>query len=172
MSHMNHHFLPVLVRDPRFRAGRTTVQRGEATQAIAVFATLLEEARRMFADGVVTHKNDCLVETSLAYYEYGNALSFYYVLSSQLSYRSLTVGNASKHAITSQHAIAYARTCQQPIDCDSHNDSTRTQERQRVHTTSILAYQQPNTSTYTHTQQQQQQQHNHGEELGRSLLFG
>ena len=67
---MSHHFLPVIVRDPRFRAGRTAVQRGEAEQAIAVFATLLEEARRTFAE----HKNDCLVETSPAYYEYGNAL--------------------------------------------------------------------------------------------------
>ena len=140
MNHMNYHFLPVIVRDPRFRAGRTAVQCGKAAQAIAVFATLLEEAQRTFADGVVTHKNDCLVETSPAYYEYGNALSFYYILSSQLSYRSLTVGNASKHAITSQHAIAYARTCQQPIDCDNHNDLTHARERQRVHTTSILAY--------------------------------
>ena len=31
---MNHHFLPVIVRDPRFRAGRTAVQRGEAAQAV------------------------------------------------------------------------------------------------------------------------------------------
>ena len=130
---------------------------GEAAQAIAVFAMLQEEARWTFADGVVTHKNDCLVETSPAYYEYGNALSFYYVLSSQLSYRSLTIGNASKHAITSQHTIAYAHTYQQPIDCDSHNDLTNARERQRVHTTSILPYQQPNTSTYMRTQQQQQQ---------------
>ena len=99
MNH--HHFLPVIVRDPRFRAGRTAVQRGEAEQAIAVFATLLEEARRTFAE----HKNDCLAETSPEYYEYSNALSFYYVLPSKKSYRSLTIGNASKHA------IAYARTC-------------------------------------------------------------
>ena len=49
------------------------MQRGEAEQAIAVFATLLEEARRTFADGT-QHKNDCLVETSPAGYEYGNAL--------------------------------------------------------------------------------------------------
>ena len=70
---MKHHHLPVIVRDPCFRARRTAVQRGEAEQAIAVFATLLEEARQTFADGT-QHKNDCLVETSPAGYEYGNAL--------------------------------------------------------------------------------------------------
>lgn len=55
--------LPAVVRDARFVAGRATV--GQAN-SIAVFATLLREAKASYGD-------DSL-ETAPAYYEYGNAL--------------------------------------------------------------------------------------------------
>ena len=58
--------LPVVARDPRFRAGRTCMQQGKAEQAVSIFATLLQEARQKFGDDHV--------ETIPAYYEYGNAL--------------------------------------------------------------------------------------------------
>jgi hypothetical protein len=57
---------PVVVRDPRFRAGRKLVETGQANHAIDIFATLLAEARRTYGDASI--------ETAPAYYEYGNAL--------------------------------------------------------------------------------------------------
>jgi tetratricopeptide (TPR) repeat protein len=66
MSAPHHHHLPAVVRDPRFRAGRTLVQRGAAEQAIDIFVTLLEQARAVHGDDHI--------ETAAAYYEYGNAL--------------------------------------------------------------------------------------------------
>lgn len=58
--------LPKVVKDARFRAGRTLVRNGQASKAVDIFATLLEEARNKFGD---EH-----FETCPAYYEYGNAL--------------------------------------------------------------------------------------------------
>jgi tetratricopeptide (TPR) repeat protein len=58
--------IPIVSRDPRFRAGRTLLQRGQCEQATSIFATLLEEARTKFG-----HDS---IETAPAYYEYGNAL--------------------------------------------------------------------------------------------------
>lgn len=55
--------LPVVVRDPRFLAGRATV--GEPA-SIDVFGTLLQEA--------VSKYGEAHVEAAPAYYEYGNAL--------------------------------------------------------------------------------------------------
>jgi tetratricopeptide (TPR) repeat protein len=54
---------PVVVRDPRFVAGRATV--GEAP-SVTIFATLLQEA--------VAKYGESHIETASAYYEYGNAL--------------------------------------------------------------------------------------------------
>jgi hypothetical protein len=54
---------PVVVRDPRFVAGRATV--GEAP-SVTIFATLLQEA--------VAKYGESHIETAPAYYEYGNAL--------------------------------------------------------------------------------------------------
>jgi tetratricopeptide (TPR) repeat protein len=58
--------IPVVSRDPRFRAGRTLLQRGQCERATSIFATLLEESRTKFGQ-----EN---IETAPAYYEYGNAL--------------------------------------------------------------------------------------------------
>ena len=57
---------PVVTRDPRFLAGRKLVERGLADEAIAVYATLLEETRQQYGD--------TSIETAPAYYEYGNSL--------------------------------------------------------------------------------------------------
>ena len=58
---------PVVVRDPRFQAGRSLVQKGLAQEgAVEIFATLLEETRTKYGDSSI--------ETAPAYYEYGNAL--------------------------------------------------------------------------------------------------
>jgi len=57
---------PAVVRDARFRAGRTLIATGRSSQAVATFATLLQEARLKYGD---SH-----LETAPAYYEYGNAL--------------------------------------------------------------------------------------------------
>jgi tetratricopeptide (TPR) repeat protein len=54
---------PIVVRDPRFVAGRATV--GEAP-SVVLFATLLQEA--------VAKYGESHIETAPAYYEYGNAL--------------------------------------------------------------------------------------------------
>lgn len=59
--------LPVVVRDPRFRAGRALIEKGQSEDAIQVFATLLEESQR-------AHGSDDHLETAAAYYEYGNAI--------------------------------------------------------------------------------------------------
>jgi tetratricopeptide (TPR) repeat protein len=58
--------IPVVARDPRFRAGRTLIQRGQAGQAVETFASLLQEARTTYGEDSI--------ETAPAYYEYGNAL--------------------------------------------------------------------------------------------------
>jgi transcription termination factor NusB len=58
--------LPTVAQDPRFRAGRALVQKGQAAAAVNVFASLLEKARTTFGEAHV--------ETAPAYYEYGNAL--------------------------------------------------------------------------------------------------
>jgi hypothetical protein len=58
--------LPTVAQDPRFRAGRALVQKGQAAAAVTVFASLLETARTTFGEAHV--------ETAPAYYEYGNAL--------------------------------------------------------------------------------------------------
>lgn len=57
---------PVVTRDPRFRAGRALIERGQCEQAVDVFSTLLEEALRTYGDDNL--------ESAPAYYEYGNAL--------------------------------------------------------------------------------------------------
>ena len=58
---------PIVTRDPRFAAGRNLVKKGLATEgAIDVFATLVEEATAKYGESSI--------ETSPAYYEYGNAL--------------------------------------------------------------------------------------------------
>jgi hypothetical protein len=57
---------PVVVRDPRFRAGRKLVETGQANHAIEIFASLLADARLTYGDASI--------ETAPAYYEYGNAL--------------------------------------------------------------------------------------------------
>jgi hypothetical protein len=62
---------PVVVRDPRFVAGRATV--GQRT-AVDVFATLLQEAVRTYGDAAASSRR---IETAPAYYEYGNALLRY-----------------------------------------------------------------------------------------------
>jgi tetratricopeptide (TPR) repeat protein len=61
--------LPVIVRDPRFVAGRATV--GQRT-AVDVFATLLQDAVRTYGESATQG-----IETTPAYYEYGNALLRY-----------------------------------------------------------------------------------------------
>lgn len=61
--------VPVLVRDPRFGAGRALV--GQRT-AVDVFAALLQDAVRTY--GTDSRR---LIETAPAYYEYGNALLRY-----------------------------------------------------------------------------------------------
>jgi tetratricopeptide (TPR) repeat protein len=72
------HFIPVVVRDPRYKAGRATI--GEQT-SLDVFATLLQEA--IFKYGSDNgNADDCdnttgIIETAPAYYEYGNALLRY-----------------------------------------------------------------------------------------------
>lgn len=58
--------LPTVAQDPRFRAGRALVQKGQAAAAVTIFASLLETARTTFGEAHV--------ETAPAYYEYGNAL--------------------------------------------------------------------------------------------------
>ena len=55
--------LPVVVRDPRYKAGRALIPKEES---VDVFAILLEEARSKYGE---TH-----IEAAPAYYEYGNAL--------------------------------------------------------------------------------------------------
>ncbi|KAG7363665.1 hypothetical protein IV203_027026 [Nitzschia inconspicua] len=58
---------PVVTSDPRFRAGRTLVERGMADQgAVDMFATLLEETTQTYGESSI--------ESAPAYYEYGNAL--------------------------------------------------------------------------------------------------
>jgi tetratricopeptide (TPR) repeat protein len=54
---------PVIVRDPRFQAGRKLI--GQAP-SVEVFATLLGEARRIYGEDHL--------EAAPAYYEYGNAI--------------------------------------------------------------------------------------------------
>eukprot|EP00977_Amphora_coffeiformis_P004213 scaffold877_cov154-Amphora_coffeaeformis.AAC.5 len=58
--------VPKVVQDPRFRAGRSLVQKGKAAPAVEIFASLLEEARTTFGEDSI--------ESAPAYYEYGNAL--------------------------------------------------------------------------------------------------
>jgi hypothetical protein len=58
--------LPRVARDPRFRAGRKLVQSGQAEQAVALFASLLEECRTTYGEAHI--------EAAPAYYEYGNAI--------------------------------------------------------------------------------------------------
>ena len=58
--------LPKVVQDPRFRAGRSLVQKGKSAPAVDIFASLLEEARTTFGEDNI--------EAAPAYYEYGNAL--------------------------------------------------------------------------------------------------
>ena len=57
---------PVVVSDPRFRAGRTLVTSGQAENAVSIFATLLEHSISQFGASKI--------ECAPAYYEYGNAL--------------------------------------------------------------------------------------------------
>eukprot|EP00536_Pseudo-nitzschia_multiseries_P009336 jgi/Psemu1/297217/fgenesh1_pm.258_\ len=57
---------PVVTRDPRFSAGRKLVERGLADEAIAVYATLLEETTQQYGGDSI--------EAAPAYYEYGNSL--------------------------------------------------------------------------------------------------
>jgi tetratricopeptide (TPR) repeat protein len=54
---------PVVMKDPRFQAGRALIPK---PQAVDLFALLLEEARAKFGDNHM--------ECSILYYEYGNAL--------------------------------------------------------------------------------------------------
>ena len=58
--------LPKVAQDPRFRAGRSLVQKGKAGAAVDIFASLLEEARNTFGEASI--------ESAPAYYEYGNSL--------------------------------------------------------------------------------------------------
>jgi tetratricopeptide (TPR) repeat protein len=70
------HVIPVIVRDPRYKAGRATI--GEQT-SLDVFATLLQEAIFKYGgdnDSTETF-NSSVIETAPAYYEYGNALLRY-----------------------------------------------------------------------------------------------
>lgn len=57
---------PIIVKDPRFRAGSKLITTGRAEGAIDMFATLLEEARNKYGESSI--------ETAPVYYEYGNAL--------------------------------------------------------------------------------------------------
>jgi len=57
---------PVVTRDPRFGAGRKLVTSGTPSEAVEMFAMLLEETRHKYGDASI--------ESAPAYYEYGNAL--------------------------------------------------------------------------------------------------
>jgi len=101
--------VPAVVRDPRFRAGRTLVQKGQAEQAVDVFATLLEESRRTFGEDNI--------ETAPAYYEYGNAI-----------FRGLPVeGNGAMGEITENQREAAAATAEkraQKLESSSTNEES------------------------------------------------
>jgi tetratricopeptide (TPR) repeat protein len=58
---------PTILKDPRFMAGRSLLQRGLAKEgAIDIFATLLEEVKNKYGD--------TSIECVPSFYEYGNAL--------------------------------------------------------------------------------------------------
>jgi tetratricopeptide (TPR) repeat protein len=59
---------PSITKDPRFVAARKLVSSGKSLEgpAVEMFATLLEESRRVYGD---SH-----IQTAACYYEYGNAL--------------------------------------------------------------------------------------------------
>ena len=59
-------FLPVVVRDARFRAGRALVTSGQAMEATGTFVSLLDSCRSSFGEDDI--------ECAAVYYEYGNAL--------------------------------------------------------------------------------------------------
>lgn len=58
--------VPKACNDPRFRGGRKLMERGKPEQAVAMFATVLEEAIHKFGEDHI--------DTAPAYYEYGHAL--------------------------------------------------------------------------------------------------
>jgi tetratricopeptide (TPR) repeat protein len=58
---------PSVLRDPRFEAGRALIQQGLANEgAIEIFSTLVEEC--------IAKHGESSIETSPAFFEYGNAL--------------------------------------------------------------------------------------------------
>lgn len=58
---------PLVLRDPRFEAGRTLIQQGMANEgAIEIFSTLVEEC--------IAKHGESSIETSPAFFEYGNSL--------------------------------------------------------------------------------------------------
>jgi hypothetical protein len=85
--------LPVVLRDPRFVAGRATV--GQPT-SIDVFSTLLQEA-------VATY-GEAHIEAAPAYYEYGNALFRYAQRQQQQDHSEDTNGNQQQHTEISKEA--------------------------------------------------------------------
>jgi hypothetical protein len=57
---------PLVLRDPRFAAGRKLIQEGLAQDAIELYSTLVEEC--------IAKYGETSIETAPAFYEYGNAL--------------------------------------------------------------------------------------------------
>merc|ERR1712194_8666 len=57
---------PAVTSDPRFRAGRKLVTSSNPNAAIAMFATLVEEAEAKYGESSV--------EAAACYYEYGNSI--------------------------------------------------------------------------------------------------
>jgi tetratricopeptide (TPR) repeat protein len=95
---------PVVTRDPRFRAGRSLVQQGLASDAVRMFATLLEE---------VTSRYSANIEAAPAYYEYGNALLREALKLKYKEPTEETTEEAAKNARGSADAAAEQRQKQQ-----------------------------------------------------------
>lgn len=92
--------IPVIPKDPRFRAGRTLLQRGQCEQATSIFATLLEEARTKFGQDTI--------ETAPAYYEYGNSLFRTYQQQLQLQDEENEASAIREEKLNSREAAAAA----------------------------------------------------------------